>query len=306
MLRPPALLLALLALLPGVARAGGIVALASDDLPAYQAPLAPFQEALGRPVEVIQLDGDKRRALRVAERLQADKPDLIFALGAKAAWLAVQELPTVPIVHVAVLDPDRYGIQGAFVTGVGMELPAELVLSQFQLFAPNVESIGLIVSRDNAGPDIEGAIEAARRAGYTVVVRRVNDSSDVRKGFSRLRRQVDALWLLPDPVVVTPENFRTLRDESLRSRMPMLVYSEHLVRAGAFMAVAPDWDAVGRQAAELAGKILAGTTAAEIRPVQPDTPRVLLNGDTQEALGLKIDDVLLDFVDEVVRASVDR
>ncbi len=295
-----------LCLLSAPAAAGGVVALASDDLPAYQLPIAPFQQALGEPVEVLQLDGDRKRAARVAERLTEDRPSLVFALGAKAAWLAVNELPSVPVVHVAVLDPDRYGIEGAFVTGVGMELPPEVVVSQFQLFAPDVTSIGLIVSRDNAGPDVDGAIDAARRAGYQVIVRRVQHSSDVRRNFTRLRRQVDALWLLPDPVVVTPENFRSLRDESLRSRLPMLVYSEHLVRAGAYMAVAPDWDAVGRQAAALAAKILGGTTASEIQPVEPDTPRVVLNGDTQQALGIKIDDVLLDFVDEVVRASADR
>lgn len=295
-----------LALALSPARAARVVALASDELPAYQLPIPPFQDALGQPVEVVQLEGDKKRALKIAERLAEDRPDLIYALGAKAAWLAVNELPGVPVVHVAVLDPDRYGIQGAFVTGVGMELPAELVISQFQLFAPDVRSLGLIVSQDNAGPDIEAAIEAARRAGYEVIVRRVRSSSDVRKGFSRLRRQVDAMWLLPDPVVVTPENFRTLRDESLRSRIPLLVYSEHLVRAGAFMAVAPDWDEVGRQAAALATKILGGTTASEVQPVQPSTPRVLLNGDTTDALGIEVDEVLLDFVDEVVRASADR
>lgn len=294
----------ILALAP--ASAQQVVALASEELPAYQQPIPAFEEALDLPVEVIQLDGDKKRALRVASRLSQERPDLIFALGAKAAWTAVNHVPGVPVVHVAVLDPDRYGIQGAFVTGVGMELPAELVISQFQLFAPQVQRLGLIVSQGNAGPDIEAAIEAARRAGYEVVVRRVRASNDVRKGFSRLRRQVDGLWLLPDPVVVTPDNFRTLRDEALRSRLPLLVYSEHLVRAGAFMTVAPDWEAVGRQAADLAGRILAGTTAAEVRPVQPDTPRVVLNGDTSDALGLDIDEVLLDFVDEVHRTSADR
>lgn len=299
-------LLGLLLLLPAPAAARGVVALASDDLAAYQLPIAPFQEALGQPVEVLQIEGDRKRADRIAERLQEDRPTLIFALGAKAAWLAVNELPGVPVVHVAVLDPARYGIEGAFVTGVGMELPPDVVVSQFQLFAPDVDSIGIIVSRDNAGADVEGAIDAARRAGYQVVVRRVQRSNDVRRNFTRLRRQVDALWLLPDPIVVTPENFRTLRDEALRSRLPTLAYSEHLVRAGAYMAVAPDWDEVGRQAAALAARILAGTTAAEVQPVAPDKPRVVINGDTQEALGIKLDDVLLDFVDEVVRASADR
>lgn len=297
---------ALLALLPCPAPAAGVVVLSSDRLPAYQAPVAAFEAALGRPVQVYQLDGDRKRALRVAEQLQGDRPELVFALGAKAAWLASTELPGVPLVHAAVLDPARYGIEGAFVTGVGMELPPDLVLSQFQLFAPDVRRLGIIVWQGNKNPQIDQAIEAARRAGYEVVVRRVSRARDVRRGFANLRRQIDALWVLPDPVVVTPQNFRSLRDETLRARIPLLVYSEQLVRAGAFMCVAPDWDGVGRQAADLASRILAGTTAASVRPVAPDTPRVLVNADTVKALGLPLDEVMLDFVDEVVRAEVDR
>lgn len=292
--------------LASLAQASGVVALSSDRLPAYEAPIAAFEQALGEPVQVIQLDGDRRKAMGVAEDLRQDRPSLVFALGAKAAWLAATELKGVPIVHVAVLDPSRYGIEGAFVTGVGMEMPPEMVLSQFQLFAPDVQTIGIIVWQGNKNPHIDEAIEAARRAGYELVVRRVSRTKDVRRGYTSLRKQIDALWILPDPVVVTPQNFRTLRDESLRARIPLLVYSEQLVHAGAFMCVAPNWDGVGRQAADLARRILDGTTAASVRPVSPDTPRILINADSGESLGLDVDEVLLDFVDEVVRAPADR
>lgn len=299
-------MISLLLTMSTTALAAGVVALSSDRLPAYEEPIAAFEEALGEPLRVYQLDGDRKKAMSIAEDLQEDRPSLVFALGAKAAWLAATELRGVPIVHVAVLDPARYGIEGAFITGVGMEMPPEMVLSQFQLFAPDVRTIGIIIWQGNKNPHIDESIEAARRAGYELVVRRVNRTQDVRRGYTSLRRQIDALWILPDPVVVTPQNFRTLRDESLRARIPLLAYSEQLVHAGAFMCVAPDWDGVGRQAAELARRILDGTTAAQVRPVSPDQPRILVNADSGESVGLAIDEVLLDFVDEVVRAPVDR
>ncbi|NOY24768.1 MAG: hypothetical protein GXP62_02755 [Oligoflexia bacterium] len=300
------LTLLLCLILSAHAQAGRVVILSSDQLPAYERPIPAFEQYLDRPVQVYQLEGDKTRALHIAKQLGEDRPALIFALGAKAAWVAVNQLPGVPLVYAAVLDPNRYGIDGAFVTGVGMQLPPDLVLSQFQLFAPNVKRIGIIVWQGNHDPQIEDAIDAARRAGYEVTARRVGHTKDVRRDFASLRRQVDALWILPDPVVVTPQNFRTLRDEALRAHIPILAYGEQLVRAGALMCVAPDWDAVGRQAAGLANKILGGTTASAVRPVAADTPRVLINGDTQDALGMKMDEIMLDFVDEVVRAKVDR
>ena len=47
--------------------------------------------------------------------------------------------------------------------------------------------------------------------------------------------------------------------------------------------------------------VLAGTTAGAIEPLAPSATRVVLNRSTSEGLGMTLDPVLLDFVDEVVR-----
>lgn len=290
-----------------VARARNSIAiLESDDLPAYTEPADNFAKEVGRFTEVFNLHGDRRTAEQIAKQLRDDPPPLIFALGAKAAWMAVHDLPRVPTIYAMVLDPDRYGIEGAFVTGVSMELPPDMVLAQFQLFAPHAKRLGVLLSQGNSSKQVEAALAAARQAGLQPIVRRVTRSADVRRAFSHIRDHIDALWILPDTTVVTPANFHFLRNEALRMRLPMLTYSEMLVDAGALMCVSPDRAAVGRQAAGIARRVLAGTTAGAIEPEAPEVPRVVLNRDTQEAIGLRFDPALLDFVDEVVKQPTTR
>jgi putative tryptophan/tyrosine transport system substrate-binding protein len=295
-----ALLLGLLLAASAHARAA-IAVFQSDELPEYDIPVQAFLREIGQPAELFQFKGSKERALQLTAPLQEDPPPVVVAVGAKAAWIAMKQLPRVPIVYAMVIDPARYGVRGAFVTGVRMDVPPDMTLAQFQLFAPEVRSLGIIVSQENTSPQVAVAIEAARSAGYEVKARRVATSADVRRAFANLRTEVDGVWLLPDPVVLTPGNFRAIQSEALRARLPLLVESEGLVQAGALMCVAPDQAEVGRQAAALVREVLAGVTAGAIEPVAPAATRVVLNRGTSEALGLALDPVLLDFVDEVVR-----
>ena len=275
-----------------------IVVLQSDDLPIYDAPTHRFVEELG-DVEVINLQGDRERALKVTARLRQDPPPLIFALGAKSAWIARTELPGIPLVYAMVFEPERYDIVGP-VTGVRMEVPPDLPLAQLQIMLPEVKRIGLLLSEEAEGEWLDNALHEAERAGYKVKIARVASTRHVRRGLAQLRGSVDVIWLLPDREVLTPTGFQVILTDTLRSRIPLLAWSENLVTAGALMCVAPDYSDVGRQAAELAGRVIAGEDPGEIVPVVPEGFRVVLNRDTQQALQLKLDPMLMDFVDEVV------
>lgn len=299
------LLLALAAASTAWARSA-VVVLRSDDQPVYDAPVEALRQAFDRPVQVIDLHGQKQVAEQVARGLVDDPPPVIVALGAKAAWTAVQKLPQVPVVYAMVHHPERYGLTGTFVTGVTMQVPPDLALAQIRLFAPDIKHIGLLVSSSNANPAIGEAIQAGRDAGLTVTARRVSGEKDTRRAFQALARDVDAVWLLPDAQVVTPATFQFITAESMRSRLPVLAWSEPLVQAGALLCVAPDTRRVGEQAADLAKAILEGATAGSLPPVAPDTPRVVLNRDTLDGVGLKLDPGVLDFVDEVVREPTRR
>ncbi len=289
--------------------AGDAVAiLRSDSLPVYDAPIDAFTQALGLPIEVHDIRGERERARRITDGLLEDPPPAVLALGAKAAWAAHQSLPTtIPIVYAQVRDPDRYGLDGIHITGIRMEMPPEMVLAQFRLLAPNVQTIGFLLAAGNSDPAVGEAIAAAKDVGLIVRAQRVTSERDVRKTAAAMARTVDAIWLLPDPLVVSPSTFHFIRGQAARAHIPVLAYSETLVDAGALLCVAPDSQAIGVEAARVMRKILDdNVTPGTLAPVAPTRSRVVLNVDAQEAIRLRIDPMLMDFVDQTVQQKRER
>ena len=287
----------------GLAAAADVALLRSDDFEAYSQTAEAVVADLGVPVAVFDLEGDRERATEVISRLQRDPPKVIIALGKKAAYAANQRFSEVPILYAQVENPERYGLTGFNVTGVSQEVSMDEVLSYLRLFAPEVERIGMLIWQKNQNQQVSEAIEAGKSAGYTVRALRVGNERDVPGAFMRLRRDIDAFWLVPDHLVVTPENFRFLRDETQRLEMPLIAYTDALVRAGALMGVGPDREAIGRQLASMAKSILDGTPVEDLPVQMPESVRVVLNRDTQNAIGLDIDPAMLGFVDEVLQVE---
>lgn len=298
-----ALLLAL-----GIARANPEIAvLQSDDLPGYEVPARAFEAAIDRPVHVYDLQGDYEHAMNIAARLRKDPPPLVFAVGAKAAWIAAQELPEVPLVYAMVLEPERYGVVGPRSTGVAMYLPTEMALAQLHVILPDVKRLGVLMTpaqHQALAPQIRSA---AAKLEITTVERPISSTRQLRRELSSLRADVDALWLLPSPELVTPTNFRVIRDATLRARLPLLTGSDTLVKAGALLCVIPDPGEVGDLAAQLARTILDAPPDAPLpAPVVPERPRVVMNLDTLDLIELELDPVQLDFVDEKIAEELER
>jgi len=294
-----ALLFGLFASVPALAARVAIVQ--SDDLPPYTRPVAAFQKALGEPVDVMNLHGRRSEAVVVADRLKHERPAVVLALGAKAAYTARGALPETPTIYVEVLNPERYGIVGNEVTGVAATVSPAQYLSQFQGFFPEVKTIGVLRGPLTTDERMRRLTEAAQTLHLALVVQQVGSARDARRAFYDVAPKVDAVWLHPDREMLTSDVFRVLADEARRRRLPLLVETENMVRAGALFAVVPDPEGTGQQAGEMARKILDGASPAEIPVAEPRETHVVLNLRTVESAEIPFDPLLLDFVDVVVR-----
>ncbi len=285
----------------GAALAGTPIAVViSDDIAAYEEPVDSFLADVDGQTTVYRLHGREAEATAVSARLVADPPQVVFAVGAKAAWTARRALPQVPIVYAAVRDPARYGIAGTMVTGVTMTVPPETTLSQFVAFFPDAKQIG-VVAGPALGADAEAdLVRAAGDVGVTLEILRVAAARDVR-GALHGARDIDALWLLPEVDLLTATAFRTLLEEARRRQLPLMVDTPTLVRAGATFAVVPDPVGVGQQAAGMVQVILDGAYPSDIEPEAPLGRKVALNRRALEQAGLVFDPLLADFVDILVQ-----
>lgn len=272
----------------------------SDDLGPYLDPVPALLEALGEPAKVINLHGRAPEAEAAVARLRNDPPKVVVALGAKAAFAVKRGLPGVPLVYVSVINPDRYGITGPQITGVAMTIDASSYLSQFVGFFPEVKTIGVLRGPTITAAELDDLRAAADAVGVKLVVREAERPRQVRGAFNDMSDQIDALWLKPDREMLSRESFRALTEDTHRARIPLLVETDNMVRAGGLFAVVPDSAGLGRQAAELAKRIVDGEAPSDLPVESPQEVKVVLNLRTVKATNIPFEELLLDFVDVVI------
>ena len=275
-----------------------VVILVSDDLAPYELPIDTFVQKLGVRPRIIKLHGREVVADVETAALRQAEPDVIFALGAKAAFAAHTKLPSVPMVYASVHEPARYGIEGAQVTGVQAVVPPETYLSQVTAFFPRVKKVGVIRS---TGDDTTALEAAAGDVGLTLVVRKVDSPKTFRQALNALARDTDAVWLAPGRTYLTPEGFRGAVQELRRRSKPLLADSVNMVAAGAAFAVVPDLKGVGEQAAAMAVRVLDGAAPAVIPIEAPEALSTAVNLGTLRDGDIPHEALMLDFADTTFR-----
>lgn len=294
------LLTALVAtLIAGPALAGRVAVVQSDDLDPYTAPVQPFLDALGEPADVYNLRGRENDADALASRLVDDPPQVVFALGAKAAWLLRKRLPGVPVVHASILSPKRFDIEGPNTLGISMIAAPERTISQLSSFFPDIRRVGILRGPSIPDQRIQAMHAAAKAVGVRLVVVETAGPKQVRSHFHDLALEVDAIWLQADRQVLDRSTFRFMVEETQRMRLPLVVETENMVRAGGMFAVVPDAAGVGRQAAGLVRSLLDGATADGTVAYANDVD-VVLNVGAVHTTQTPFEALMLDFVDVVV------
>ena len=281
--RALALLIALGLSVPAAGFAGSVALIQSGALAPYDQATVGFTSAYADPVAVFMLDGADPSALQ--HRIEAGRPEVIVAVGLKAALFARDRLPRVPLVFCVVPNYDRFDLTGGSITGVSADVPPERDLAALRSALPGVKRVGLIFGKATGAALAHRAHAAAVAAGITLVEAPVAGLSDLQRVARDLAGKVDALWLPADPTVATPEVFRALLDLSLAQRKPLLVFSESLVRSGALVAVSLDYSWMGAQAAGIVRRIRSGERAGDIGVVPLRLTRVVVNPATARALG---------------------
>jgi putative ABC transport system substrate-binding protein len=276
-----------------------IVVITSDELPQYEGPIRAFEQALGAPVRVLDIEGSRETGERVLSRL-AEKGDVdgVFSLGSQAAYLTRAMMPTIPMAFAMVLDWQSLPLGGP-TTGIAVEIPVDALLTRFKLLLPSIARLGVVYSTMTSPGTLHEARKAAAALQIELVEEDVAHSDDVAGAYRRMRNEIDALWMLPDPIVVTRDNFRYLSARTRKDGVAFLAFSENFVRAGALLSIGPHYETMGAQAVVLLEHLMKSPTAPP--PVQPPLGTTLaVNVETADAIGLDLDPGILGMADLVV------
>ena len=286
---------------PGLASATDVVILKSSDIAAYNQAISGFKAALPNDVVLAEYDlqGDLEKGRKLARKIRAADPALVFTVGLKAAKAAQLEIVDIPVVYAMVLDPAKYGLNAPNMTGVLMEIPMERQLIMIKSLLPRLKHVGTLYDPSKTATLIEDARRLLKSNGTELVPIPLNNERDVPGALRTLLPSIDALWLVPDSTVLTDESLRFILNTALEERVPVVGFSREFARSGALLCLSVNYGDIGRQAGQLTRKILDGQVSLPMKPLHPDRIETSLNLKTAKFLGIEIPKDLESKADEV-------
>jgi putative ABC transport system substrate-binding protein len=285
------LLTTLLMLSPCIAAANPkVIVIQSLMIKPYEDALSGFKSACDCKIERLILS--EMGGVDVVKEVSKIKPDIILTVGIDALS-KVKKIKDIPIVYIMVPNPQSVISKEENITGVSMNIPPEKQLVLLQEAFHDVNRVGLLYDPEKSGYLVEKARYYSRKLGIKLIVEEVHSSKEVPSIINKMKYGIDVFWMLPDTTVITPETAEFLFLFSLENKIPIFTFSDKYLELGAVMSVGIDAFDIGRQAGEMAKKILSG---ANIKNLSRDDARkavLTINLKTAKKLGITINNKII-------------
>ena len=280
-------ILFLLFLFPGISEAEPeIVVVQSIRVSPYEEAIKGFRSICDvRMRRVVLSELGRADAMR---NIKDSGPEMILAIGGDALSMA-KRIKSIPIVYTMVLNPQSRLSGEENIRGVSMNIPPKQQLTALLRALPHVKTVGLLHDPDRTGRFVREAHVAALGIGITLVAREIHSPKDAPSLIMDMRGKIDAFWMLPDITVITPQTVEFLVLFSLENGIPLLAFSEKYVELGAFMSTGIDAFDMGRQAGEIANRIVSGVDVKSVQHVGARRLVVSTNLMVARKLGITVD-----------------
>ena len=231
--------------------------------------------------------------------LDAD-PDVIYCIGSKAYLLAYKLAKNKTLVFSSIINWQRLPLTKN-TYGISNELPPGMQLMMSRYFFPNVSKIGLLYSEQYNKEWLKFATDDAKEIGIEIVGKAISKPGKIESVLKTLLPQVDALWLISDPIVISDEkSVQQIFNTTAAMKKPVFAYSDAFASYGAVLMISVDVPTIGRQAEGLVNEILTEKEIPE-RVRHPAGSRITINLKKIEEYGLKLNTDALDSVNKIIR-----
>ena len=224
--------------------------------------------------------GDQANLQTISEQL-IDGNIIVLAIATPAA----QSLATVstesPILFTAVTDPlsadlvESIEKPGGLLTGTSDQAPIDKQVELLGQAVPDAKTVGILytTSERNSEVQVEQAKELFEKAGYKVVVKGITSTNEV-----------DAIFVPTDNTIAS--TMTMIGDLSVEHQIPVIGGSTDMADEGGLLTYGTNYEALGRQTAKMAIKIIEGADVSETAVEYPETVSLHINEDIAKQLGI--------------------
>lgn len=245
-------LAAALLLAPAAARAADIVVVAPEE------PSGPYAEALRGICDAL---ASCPPVLTPTAALPAEAR-VVIALGRRAARRTVPARAVLVTALTPGFEARRAPGSGPVVR-VGLTLSPDDFAGRLRALRPGTRRIALLWTAPASGRFAAAVRDAARPLGIEAFPVETSDPPDELPPLLRAMAEVDAVWLAPDPELVTQAVFDEVAESARARGAAFYSPAPGLTGRGADPALAPSFRAVGERAGAAAHDALAGRPAQD-------------------------------------------
>lgn len=204
--------------------------------------------------------------------IREHRPALIFAVGGASVKSVLSVSKNIPVVATMVLKRSDL-TRNANVTGVSLAYPLSVQFQWLKRFLPGRSKLALLFNPQQNETTAETAKIRAKQAGLEITAIPVETPKQLPYALEQLAKNVDALFTIPDDLVLSANTAQAVLLASFRNRVPMVGLSDNWVKSGALYALSWDYEDLGRQCAGQAVKLLNG---APVSAIEPELPRKVM------------------------------
>jgi ABC-type uncharacterized transport system substrate-binding protein len=174
----------------------------------------------------------------------------------------------------------------------------QVLLSKLKEIHPGLRKLAVFWTSWSIERYCESMREAAAGLGIKLLVSQVKAAENLPEELRGLPEIPDAIWLPPDPALVTPSNFVTLKEFSTANNIAFYAPTDGLVEKGALASVSIAFREMGRAAAKAAALLLEGKSPDN--PIYPEKIGITLNMSAAKDIGFVFRKEMVSSADKVL------
>ena len=249
--------------------------------------------------------GDISTAQLIAENFVADKVDLIYAIATPPAQTAQNATKNskIPVVFNAVTDPQKAGLDDPSivdnnVTGITNIATEENILELLSIakeLKNEKGAIGVIYSTSevNAVSQVQRLEGLVGQVGLKLEQVPINGLTDIDNALEIVNQKADVLYIVNDNIVAA--SIALVAEKAKAMNLITVATDSSQVEGGALLSLGLSYKQLGKQAADMAKKILVDGVAPSEIPIEGSSQLFrFVNKTTADALGIDMTPFITD------------
>ncbi len=254
-----------------------VVVVLSDNTRAYQTFATRYLASLPPQINA--------RVLQSAENLDLTDTDFIVTVGTPAS-LSIFSQTQLPVLATMISSQSYFSLlklrlKGSQTTAIYLDQPSIRQIHFLQAALPKLHQVGLLYSNE---PAITPLKNTFKNNGFTVHSLPIEKESRLFDSLESILKSSDLLYAIPDAGVYNNRTIANILLSSYRLGVPIVGYSENLVKAGAVCGLYSTPEQLAEQAAFLSINFSKNKTFPGAG--YPSEYSISINQDVARSLGI--------------------